>query len=581
MMPISHHVATREIYRRTQHERGYIVAMLGLLLVPLLLMVGLSVDVGYWYNRASEVQKAADAAALAGVVFLPNVGDAETHARIAGARNGFDWQDGDVTMSVEPAGERRLRVTLTEHRVGSFFFASVGGRTLDITRSSMAQYVTPVPMGSPRNYFGTGRLLNSNPELLFQAINSYCTNKVQGDRHQSHLFSTTNDNRSSGVVPAPNPEYRSGGYELYIDAPEGRSADIEVRLYDARFNTSSSVPTPPVNQPLYPATSQGDGCTWSRVTSPTTDHLPMQTISGPRYWRAATSGTWNLLPPGHTAFARQSQRAQCTPTGPDLQLGGSAHETYTYSLYGPDDTPFDDSDNPLICTRDFTNNTPFEYSYLGSPRWNTLCNIPRDARDGQYILRVRNSGEVVDTHHSNSWGVVARYTDTPPTEASLCDGRYDDMCPRVYGKEAISVYANTTLGTASFFLAEIPEEHSGKQLRIELWDPGEGGSRIRFMQPSGTEMWGTARFDWRSFNDDGSVHRVGESDVDEIDVTGDLFNGKVLEITVDLTGYEPPADNEWWKIEYEFNNPARPEVTDRTTWSARVIGDPVHLVEED
>jgi hypothetical protein len=48
---------------------------------------------------------------------------------------------------------------------------------------------------------------------------------------------------------------------------------------------------------------------------------------------------------------------------------------------------------------------------------------------------------------------------------------------------------------------------------------------------------------------------------------------------VNLTGYSPPSDNLWWQIRYNFNSGT--PVTDRTTWSAEVIGDPVHLVEEE
>ena len=47
-------------------------------------------------------------------------------------------------------------------------------------------------------------------------------------------------------------------------------------------------------------------------------------------------------------------------------------------------------------------------------------------------------------------------------------------------------------------------------------------------------------------------------------------------ITIDLAGYAPPTNNDWWQIRYTFSG----TVTDRTTWSARIIGDPVHLVEE-
>ena len=61
-------------------------------------------------------------------------------------------------------------------------------------------------------------------------------------------------------------------------------------------------------------------------------------------------------------------------------------------------------------------------------------------------------------------------------------------------------------------------------------------------------------------------------------VINSVFNSRLLEITVDLTGYAPPSDNNWWKIYYNFNSGTA--VTDRTTWSARILGDPVHLVEE-
>jgi hypothetical protein len=64
--------------------------------------------------------------------------------------------------------------------------------------------------------------------------------------------------------------------------------------------------------------------------------------------------------------------------------------------------------------------------------------------------------------------------------------------------------------------------------------------------------------------------------VTSIDVTSSRFNGRLITITVDLSGYNPPSNNQWWQIKYSFSG----TVTDRTTWSARIIGDPVHLVEE-
>ncbi|MCB0964362.1 MAG: hypothetical protein KDA98_13870, partial [Acidimicrobiales bacterium] len=62
MTRLSHHHADRSVVAAVavrRRERGYVLVTFALLLVPLLLMAGLAIDVGSWYNRASNIQKAA------------------------------------------------------------------------------------------------------------------------------------------------------------------------------------------------------------------------------------------------------------------------------------------------------------------------------------------------------------------------------------------------------------------------------------------------------------------------------------------------------------------------------------------
>ena len=483
-------------------QKGYVLVMFALLLVPILLLSGFAIDVGSWYNRAAQIRKAADAAALAGVVWLPNEGAARTAALEAAARNGFTPGNG-VTINVTPStlSDKRLKVEITDDRVGSFFFRNLGGHDITLTRSSFAEYHLPVPLGSPRNYFGTGTMVSgANREYLYQSVNAYCTSKVQGDRHQSSTFVQNGSGGCSGVT---NNEYRAAGYELYIDALEGRPAAIEVMLFDPRYKVESG--------------------------------------------------------------------------SPDLSLNSNTNsENFTFELWS-ENSPFTVADDARVCgPATYSNTTAFTHSYLGSSRWNQLCSIPTSWSAGRYILKVRNRGNTGTADGSNQWGMVARYSNLAGNLGNgLCDGRSYAMCPRVYGKEAISVFANTTAGTAEFFLAEIDPIHAGKKLVLELWDPGEGGSLLKILQPNGS----AANLVWRSYvNESTTIDRQGTGA--SIDVTGDIFNGRRVEIEIDLAGYAPPANNRWWKIYYEFNNPARPNVTDRTTWTARIIGDPVHLVEE-
>jgi hypothetical protein len=582
-MHLSHHHNSGSRRQPSAFQKGYVLVMFALLLVPMLLVAGLSVDIGLWYNRAADMRKAADAAALAGVVWLPDEAAARTAALAAAERNGFT-NGGNVTVSVSPStvSSRRLRVSITDDRVGSFFWGNLGGRDINLTRTSFAEYVLPVPMGSPRNFIGTGLLLEpaGTPyanEELYMSINPYCTDKVNGDRHQSGYDGGT-------CAGTQNGEYRSNGYETYIEVPANPSGAIDVLLYDARYNDDGV----PNNQVV------GTDCTYPGWQN----YQPYRQAGwgGVTLWGALRYQTWNgsrwvpndgnVIHDGESAYiSRNTYYRVAYPTGPGVcgpvygtepaidDYRQDGQEPYTFSLYGADNTPLNDSDNPLICTQTFEHDTPFNYGpYLGSVRWNRLCTIT-NPQEGRYILRARNGGAITNPQGdgSNQYGVVARYASA--ANPGLCDGRNDNRCPRVFGKEALSVRAASVANVAQFFLAEIAPEHTGKTLRLELFDPGEGGRYIRILRPNGTNSWTPVSFSW-------SAPGVGNGTTSNLAVRdggNDRFNGRTLTIDVPLSGYTPPSDNFWWKIEYEF---AGSDVRDRTTWTASVLGDPIHLVEE-
>lgn len=571
----SHHVDSARYLRHRRRQKGYVLVMFALLLVPLLFMAGLSVDVGLWYNRAADMRKAADAAALAGVVWLPDEGNASSAALAAASRNGFtNGGNVSVTVTTSSASSRRIKVTITDTQVGSFFYQNLGGSKIPLTRTAWAEYVLPVPMGSPRNFFGTGTLLrngrvaNFESEELYQSVNTYCSDKVNGDRHQP---------KSPVGSRCGVDQTERRPYELYIEAKEGRPATIDVMLYDPRMSTAS-VPNTTVVSTTCTVTS--GATTWL------TGGFSSMTITGPKIYqtRSSTTGSWGsdqqLLTGAN--YTRQGNLMRwvdgtetCTPNygteaAIDRYFSGSGSENYTFTLFAADTTPLNDGDNPQICQKTYTSTTPFGgINYLGSVRWDKLCSITTSDPDGRYILRVENSGSMSPSvDGENNWGLVAKYTSSTP---GLCDGRNDAMCPRVYGKQAISVRAVSTTTVASFFLAEISAEHTGKTLRLELYDPGEGGQNIQIMRPLTATTWTPATFTYKV-----STAATMSSPTTSVDVTASRYNGKVLQIDVPLGGYSPPSNNNWWQIRYTFSG----QVNDRTTWSAEILGDPIHLVEE-
>jgi hypothetical protein len=145
--------ASRRRSRARQRGQGLIIfAAAVVFLVGLLAII---VDVTWYWARTLQVQKAADAAALAGAVWLPDQPTTATTVALASAKqNGF-VPGGGVTVTAVQDTDRDVQLdTTVSAPVPTFFMHLFGINSLQATRSAKAEYVLPVPMGSPLNYFG-------------------------------------------------------------------------------------------------------------------------------------------------------------------------------------------------------------------------------------------------------------------------------------------------------------------------------------------------------------------------------------------------------------------------------------------
>lgn len=501
------HPTTRR--RRGRDEKGYVLAVSAIIMVPLLAVSGMATDIGGWYSEGTKLQKAADAAALAAVVWLPDLPKATAVAHETARQNGFDSADPNIDIVVGQLSNTDLRVTIT-NTDAPVFFSRFFMDSMTIKRESIATYVLPVPLGSPRNYFGTGNLVASGPDGMWASINGWCAPKEQGDPFA--VAFEGNWPSSGQVCPGgtANPQYvpsPKDPYEYIVEVPATRAQPIVVALYS-------------------PAKTQ-------------------------------------VIPDDNTV----------------------ATITTRFTMRSPDSTPFDDTDNPLTnCAgpgqsnpRSYVNNeVDNDYTYFGASGWSSFCTIPASAPGGKYVLSVRTLEGQLSSGSLNNYSILASYSGLGAT----CDGRYDASCPKVYGRSWISVYASSTSSSAEFFLSEIGPEHAGKQMEITLFDPGEGGNHIRVKDPNGDFV----KFDFRT-----SEGLYSGTNLNQLDVSGCSgwpqpgsnrasecrFNERFVILTVDL-----PADyatkypgQKWWKVYYNFSS----AVTDRSTWSVRIIGDPVHL----
>ncbi len=144
--------------------RGQVLVLFALLLTFLLGTAAFVVDLAWIWVNELKVQRAADAAALAGVVHLPgSVPSANSSALDESFKNGYQdpsnnaalqaAQAVDVFARPDPADPRRMLVQVSAN-IDTFFMQIFGFDTLRISRDAKAEFVLPVPMGSPENYYG-------------------------------------------------------------------------------------------------------------------------------------------------------------------------------------------------------------------------------------------------------------------------------------------------------------------------------------------------------------------------------------------------------------------------------------------
>lgn len=491
-------------------DRGIALPFVAIMLVLLMGMTALAVDLGWLYLNGSRVQRGADAAALAGVVHLPhNIPGVDDNTMSGANANGWDIGllrgtpvpgGGSDVLNWQQLSDNRLEVELRA-TVPTFFMKVFGFNEMNISRRATAEYIKPVPLGSPFRCFGNSPSSSGCPDGNFWAsVQMPYTAKHNGDPFQS-LCITANAAQPPGSCPGGiNPEYDPNGYFYAVEVPPGATS-LTVQVYDATF------------------------------------------------WRRPVGGN-NCAGFPETGDCDALQDTNRITTGSGVQ-------TTHFRLRAPDDTPLDPTNNPVItgCQIDVARNSNF---YLN--RWRPVCSI--SATPGIYVLQVWTSG---DSGGSNQYSV----------RASTNVGT-----PRVYGINYVSVFTNQASTTMNMYLAEIVQSHAGKTLILDLYDIGEDDAAawMTFRMPNGV----APPCEWTARNEAGSVTEsgsLGQCSIQTSAASGALhrrFNAEWLEIKIQIPGNYTCSTDCWWRAEVDNNQPH-----DRTTWGARVIGNPVRLVPNE
>jgi Flp pilus assembly protein TadG len=610
-------------------ESGYVTVVISILIPALFIgLAAVAVDTSRWYLEGERIQKAADAAAMAGVPYLPqDMANARTRALEVAKRNGYDDADPDVAVTVEQ-GDRttQLRVTISS-TIANQFGQIIGVGTTGITRSAVADFTGPAPMGSPCNTFGTEPPAGDGPSspapvgsaigssrpgncpqdpMMWASVAGPETGKVQGDR-----YSTVNC-QDAGVDycdgSRKNLEYPSGsqkqgerGYFWVIKVqPAMVGRPIQMQLYDPAFvltgqacgenNPSSTVDQLPhwdhLDWDMNPyVTTDGRRRYSNTATIPSSQHstIPVPFCTGDSFPGAGPATT-----PMTTTFMVREQTDSMDPMQAPV-VAGCAKQYGAFTTYPTYDN--------LKSGRSTYNSHLAQLFH----NWTSLCTFT-PARAGDYYLHVRTNkahsfpaNELVRDVPTGDLGSVAG----PDGDATPVGGGTNSFAIRavtpaggerdvaVAGWDRMPIYANSEAASTTFNLIRALPGTAGQSIEFSFFDAGDaaGSATVKVLLP--TDATSTSGGSITNPYPGGCTSKTGSGGAWQTltactapSISSATNNGKVqtmmIPIPPDYTCNQLVFTNCWYRVQISF---ASGSVHDVTTWDAQISGDPVRLVE--
>jgi Flp pilus assembly protein TadG len=580
-------------YRR-RDEVGATAILVALFFSFIALPLGaVTVDVARLYVELERVQAAADAAATAGVTFMPDdFAKAKARAIEIAEDNGFPNSGTSSVQVAVGAKPTQLKVTVSS-TVRNAFARAFGVSTSTMARTAVADFNGPAPMGSPCNTFGNEPVGGSNrgtssSSLLSKPPLAQCDSNPQfwaniggpgwpkgnGDQYMTRTCSGVVD----GCTGTRNDEFDPRGYFYIVRVNPGAVGRlVKVELYDPAF------------------VAVGDFCQLS----------PTGNVTG-NAWNAYTR-TDSI-----ERYRRQSEgdtNSMCTG---DV-MSGSVPTVTSFGLRGPTITNDPRQAPPITsCARQYpgyaqsavtaaniqgsggsrTGATPNDNLTKVFRQWVPFCSFTPPVA-GDYYLQVRTNVRLSTASPDGEGGYAGnqavfnqagddtsvggdganRYAIRAHASGSLAGSL------SVSAYERMPIYANASGADTTFNLVRVVPAAASKMLVFSFFDVGEGanGGTMRVIPPSDSNMGSTIGNCTANGYFNGNLSNCQISNISS--TTG--WNGRSQNINVPIpenytcTTADPGGC--WFRVVVDFG-PGR-SVNDSTTWTAAVDGEPVRLIE--
>jgi Flp pilus assembly protein TadG/V8-like Glu-specific endopeptidase len=613
-------------------EGGYITILLAVLLSSgfLFAAMAISIDTSRWYDEMNRVQKAADAAALAGVPFLPfDLTNATIRAKEVAARNGYDDAAANVVVTVEIGDlASQLKVTISS-QIKNSFGGFIGAPTTTLTRTATADYKGPAPMGSPCNTFGnepnagsgsssptpSGTAQGSSPfsncsrnPTFWGVIEGPETGKLQGDRYSTKGCETTGVDGCTGTT---NDEY---GPRISVTSTTAFGYVFVVKVLPAAVGTS-------INLQVYDPIQVGT----------TTGSLPCGLLPTASSFTndSANTNPWVINSDARNRYSKDGSTFTSFCTGdsyPGTGSGASPKHAMTTSFVlrqqvdslDPTAAPVqnDTSGNPCIKQYGSVVNTAalsanlFKSSASGYNadlarmfhNWVPLCTFT-PTRAGDYYIQVRTNVSLGGSgapglERTGNTAAAALTGDTTTGEGSNAfalravtqAGREKDVA--VSGYEHMPIFINADTASATFNLIRVLPGAAGQSIAFSYFDAGDaaGNGSVKVLPPTDatgsiliTPFPGSCKATGGTAGS-GQILTACTAPLSQSSGVS-LNNGKtetiVIPIPTDYTCNYNSFGGCWYRVQVSFQPAAdgTGSVHDVTTWDATIIGDPVRLIK--
>lgn len=582
--------------RRRCDEAGAAAVLVALFFAFVALPLGAaSVDLARLYVELQRVQAAADAAATAGVTFMPDdLPKAKARALEIAADNGYDDASADVTVAVTVGAKpTQLRVTVSS-TVNNSFARSFGVPRSTVSRTAVADFNGPAPMGSPCNTYGNepvggsnrgtpaGTKLNKPPLADCDSNPEFWSNiagpnwpKGNGDQFMTRTCSGTVD----GCTGTRNNEFDPRGYFYIIRIlPGAVGKTVRIELYDPAF----------VEVGDYcergPSGGAVNNNAWNMYTR--TDGMDRYKIQGSGATNSWCTGdvmagsvptvtSFGLRQPTITNDPRQAPPDR----GCVKQYPGYALSSVTSNSIKGSGTNRDGASPNQDLTKVFR-------------QWVPFCSFTPSAA-GDYYLQVRTNVRLNTSVSDNEGGysgnqAVFDQAGDDTTVGGDGANRYairayaDGATPgsiSVSAYERMPIYANAAGAETTFNLVRIVPAAATKTLVFTFFDVGEGavGGTMTVVPPTDSNMGGSISGCTGAGKVNGDLSNCQITNISS--AAG--WNGRSQTINVPIPGnYDCTVTDPggcWFRVEVSFGgtNP----VNDSTTWTASVDGQPVRLIE--